>query len=255
MPFVSILLPYYKNEPYVFQTIKSVLRQTYQNFELIIIFDEYFKGHHPVYQKLKDLRKKDKRIKILLNKKNLGVSKSRNKGLLSSKGKYIAFIDSDDLWNKKKLKLQIDFMIKNKLKFCHTNYYVIDKYNHKIGKFFAPKELKYSQLIKSCDIGLSTVIIDRTIVKYCKFPNIKTKEDFVVWLRLAKKKIQIISLNRYLTYWRSTDNSLSSPIIQRLSDAFKVYRYFQEFNLFKTFYFTILLALKSVMKKINIYLR
>ena len=146
-------------------------------------------------------------------------------------------------------------MIKNKLKFCHTNYYVINKYNHKIGKFFAPKELNYNQLIKSCDIGLSTVIIERSIANYCKFPNIKTKEDFVVWLRLAKKNIPIISLNKYLTYWRSTENSLSSSIIQRLSDAFKVYRYFEKFNLFKTFYFTILLALRSVMKKINIYLR
>ena len=255
MPFVSIILPYYQNERYVFQSIKSILRQTYKNFELIIIFDEYFKNHHAVLKELEDLRKKDKRIKIILNKKNLGVSKSRNKGLFSSKGKYIAFIDSDDLWNKNKLKIQTDYMIKKKLKFCHTNYYVINKHNHRIGKFFAPKELDYSQLIKSCDIGLSTVMVERSIIKYCKFPNIKTKEDFVVWLGLAKKNIPIISLNRYLTYWRSTDSSLSTSIIQRLSDAFKVYRYFEKFNLFKTFYFTILLALRALMKKINIYLR
>ena len=131
MPFISILLPYYKKEKYIWKTIRSVLNQSFKNFELIIIFDEYFKKRHEVFEKLKGLKKKDDRIKIILNNKNLGVSASRNKGLQKAKGNYVAFIDSDDLWNKKKLEIQTRYMIKNNLKFCHTNYYVINKYGKK----------------------------------------------------------------------------------------------------------------------------
>ena len=201
------------------------------------------------------LKKKDKRIKIIRNKKNLGVARSRNRGLLQSKGKYIAFIDSDDLWHKKKLELQIQFMIRNRLKFCHTNYHVINELNKTIGRFKAPKKLIYKELIKSCDIGLSTVMIERSILKFCKFPKLKTKEDYVVWLNLSKKDISIISLNKNLTYWRSAKNSLSSSIIQRLTDSFKVYRYFEKFSILKTYYFIILLIMNSIVKKINIYLK
>ena len=101
MSLVSIVLPYYENEKYIFKTINSILNQTYKKFELIIIFDEYFKTQNKVYEKLIKLRKKNKKLKIILNKKNLGVSLSRNIGISRSKGKFIAFIDSDDIWNKK----------------------------------------------------------------------------------------------------------------------------------------------------------
>ena len=255
MPFVTILLPYYQKERYIFQAVETILKQSFRNFELIIIFDEYFRKNHQVYKKLNILRKKDKRVKIIRNKKNLGAGKSRNIGLLKSKGKYIAFIDSDDLWHKKKLEIQTKFMIKNKLKFCHTNYYVVNELNQRIGKFKAPKKLIYKELIKSCDIGLSTVMIERSILKLCQFPKLKTKEDFVVWLNLSKKNISIISLNKYLTCWRSTENSQSSSIMQRLVDSFKVYRYFEKFSILKTYYFIILLILNSITKKINIYLK
>ena len=254
MPFVSILLPYYKKESYVFQTIETILKQTFRNFELIIIFDEYFKKHHPIYEKLNNLKKKDKRIKIILNKKNLGVAKSRNRGLLLSKGKYIAFIDSDDLWHKRKLEIQIKFMIKNKLKFCHTNYHVINKFNQRIGIFNAPKNLSYSQLINSCDIGLSTVMIEKSIIDFVKFPLLKTKEDYVVWLSLAKKNIPILSLNKPLTYWRNTPNSLSSSMKQRTLDAFRVYYKYEKLNFIYSLFLVIKLIFKSIIKKLNIYL-
>ena len=253
MPLVSILLPYYNNEKYVFKTINSVLKQTYKKFELIIIFDEYFKIKNNVYNKLLQLKKKNKKIKIILNKKNLGVAISRNIGISKSKGKYIAFIDSDDLWNKKKLEIQVNFMKKNNLKFSHTNYNIINEKDKIIGKFNSPKKITYSKLINSCDIGTSTVMIDRSVIHLCKFPKLKTKEDFVVWLRLAKKNISITSIDKFLTYWRSTSGSLSSSIFQRLFDAFKVYNHYENFNIIKSIFLTINLSLYSLIKKIKIY--
>ena len=254
MPLVSILLPYDKNEAYVFKTINSVLKQTYKRFELIIIFDEYFKIRHNVYDQLLKLKKRNKKIKIILNKKNLGVAISRNIGLSKSRGKYIAFIDSDDLWDKKKLETQVNFMKKNNLKFSHTNYNIINEKDEIIGKFNSPKKLTYSKLINSCDIGTSTVMIDRSIIHLCKFPKLKTKEDFVVWLRFAKKKIPILSIDKFLTYWRSTSGSLSSSITQRFFDAFKVYNHYENFNITKSIFLTINLGLFSLIKKIKIYI-
>ena len=252
MSLVSILLPYYKKERYIGQTIKSILNQTYKNFELIIIFDEPFKKTHPIYEKIIKLKKKDKRIKLILNNKNLGVSKSRNKGIKLAKGKYIAFIDADDFWSKKKLSFQVNYMRRKKLLFTHTNYYIINENNKITGLFKAKKNLYYSDLINSCDIGLSTVIINRKILKFVKFPNIRTKEDYVVWLRLAKKNIELISIGVPFTFWRQTKDSLSSSFTQKLVDAYKVYHVYEKKNFLKSIFHIIILCSNFIVKKIKI---
>jgi teichuronic acid biosynthesis glycosyltransferase TuaG len=106
---VSIITPYYKKKKYIESAINSVLQQTYKNFELIIIYDDENKED---LNFLKKIIKKDKRIKIYINKKNLGAGRSRNKGIKLSKGSTIAFLDADDLWFHNKLQKQIFFMKK-----------------------------------------------------------------------------------------------------------------------------------------------
>ena len=102
MKLVSIIIPYYKKKSYIEQTLKSILKQKYKYFEILIIYDDNSKKDLPF---LKTLKKKDKRIKLFINKKNIGAGMSRNKGIKLSKGKYIAFIDADDLWHPQKLKI------------------------------------------------------------------------------------------------------------------------------------------------------
>ena len=121
---ISIIMPYYKKRQYVKEAITSVLKQTFKNFELLIIYDDEDKQD---IEFIKKIIFKDKRVKLIINNKNLGAGLSRNKGIKLAKGKLIAFIDCDDIWHIEKLKMQLKFMNDNKIKICHTYYKVINK--------------------------------------------------------------------------------------------------------------------------------
>ena len=105
-------------------------------------------------------------------------------------------------------------------------------------------------LLKSCDIGLSSVIVKKDILfNECLFPELKTKEDFVLWLQILKKKILIKSFNKNLMYWRKLNNSLSSSTFQKLKDGFRVYNIYMKFNFLKSIYFLICLSINFILKK------
>ena len=183
---------------------------------------------------------------MIINKKNIGAARSRNLGILKSKGQYICFIDSDDLWKKDKLKIQINFMKKNKCYLSHTNYKIMNKNEKIIGLMKSKKILKYRDLINSCDIGLSTVMIDAKLKSKIIFPNIKTKEDFVLWLKLSKN-YDFLGLQKYLVSWRKGKPSISY-IKQKFKDAFIVYSKYEKFNLLKSYLYVIILSFNFVKK-------
>ena len=243
---VSIIIPYYKKKEYILKTINSVLNQSYNNYEIIIIYDDENLSDLDYLEKL---FKSEKKIKIIKNSRTVGAGFSRNKGIENAIGEFIAFIDADDTWKKYKLEKQINFMKKKKLKFTHTPYEIIDKNDKVLGERISKNFDKVDDLIKSCDIGLSTVIIKKEIIDYqTTFPNLKTKEDFVLWLKILKKNILISYFNETLSSWRKLDNSLSSSITQKLIDAFKVYNYYMKFNFVKSLYYTICLSINYLKK-------
>ena len=247
MKFVSIIIPYYRKRNYIKETVLSVLKQTYKNFEVIIVYDDINKNDLKFILKLKEL---DPRIKIIINKKNFGAGVSRNIGIKKSKGYFIAFIDGDDLWKKNKLMKQITFMEKKKIKFSFTSYDIINTKNYFIESRDANKDLTYDDLIKSCDIGLSTVILSRKLIdQKIKFANLKTKEDYVLWL-LISKKIKLYSLNFRLTKWRRLENSLSSNTLQKLSDGFRVYNKYLRFNFIKSVFYVLILSCNYFLKRV-----
>lgn len=247
MDLVSIIIPYFKKKKYINKTIKSILNQTYKKFEIIIIYDDTSKKDLPY---LKKLIKINKRIKLIVNKKNLGAGFSRNIGIKNSKGTYIGFIDADDTWKKNKLKLQLEFMKKNNYYFSHTSYSICDKNNHIVQSRKARNFLSYKSLLKSCDIGLSTVIIKKSILrKNNRFPKIKTKEDFVFWIKILKNKVKLYGLDINLTCWRKLDNSLSSSVVQKIKDGFLVYHRYLKINFFKSIYYLFLLSINSIIKR------
>ena len=250
MSLISIIIPYFKKKEFIFNCINSILKQTYQNFEIIIINDEC---SHESKLVLEEIKNKDSRIRVIYNKKNLGAGLSRNVGIKKSKGDFLAFIDSDDEWNKNKLKSQVHFMKKKKLLFTHTNYFIINIKNKLIGKFKVRKYINYANLLNSCDIGLSTVMINSNIKNEIKFCNLKTKEDYVLWLKLSKK-YYLYGINKFYTKWRNLNSSISSSLYRKIIDAFFVYYYFEKFSLLKSIYLVINLSFYSISKKYNQYI-
>ena len=248
MDLISVIIPYYKKKEYIISSINSVLNQTYKNLEIIIIYDDLNKEDLNL---LKKIKKKDKRIKIYINKKNLGAGSSRNKGIQLSKGIFVAFLDSDDLWKKNKLKKQIFFMKKNGINASHTSYTIINSNNKIVGSRNA-KDMSYKLLLKSCDIGLSTVVLKKEIItSKIKFANIKTKEDYVLWLKITFNNNKIFALKDNLTKWRKLEDSLSSSRLQKIYDGYLVYRKYMNFNLLKSFGFLMLLSFNYFLKDIK----
>ncbi len=246
-PLVSIIVPFYENIELLKKAIKSVLNQKFKNYELIIIND---KKDILNINFLKKLKKKSKKIKIIYNSKNIGAGHSRNKGIKLSKGKYIAFLDSDDQWKKNKLFEQIKIMEKKKYLASHTSYKIVDLKNKSLSERTA-KNLDYFKLLKSCDIGLSTVVLSKKILNNFNdpFPSLKTKEDYVLWLKIAKKGLTFYGVNKTLTIWRNTPNSLSKSIYQKMKDALKVYMFYQKMNFIKSVYYTFVLSINYLLKK------
>jgi teichuronic acid biosynthesis glycosyltransferase TuaG len=247
MKLVSIIIPYYKKRRYIFRAVQSVLKQSYRKYEIIIVYNDKDKKD---LNYILNIKKKDKRIKVFEESSKKGAGYSRNIAIKKSKGDFIAFLDSDDEWKKNKLQIQLNFMQKNSCLISHTSYEIINYRNKVIGFRKAKKKLVYADLLKSCDIGLSTVMVNKKVLFNQKFPNIKTKEDYILWLKLTKKNIKILGINIYLTKWRKLTDALSSNNVQKIIDGFRVYNIHMKFGYFKSLIYLIRLSINSIIKKI-----
>ena len=142
-------------------------------------------------------------------------------------------------------------MKQKKIKISHTSYYIIN-YNNKIIGQRKAKDLSHKQLLKSCDIGLSTIILDKKLIKNnAKFASIKTKEDYVLWLQITQNEKKIYALSDNLTKWRKLDNSLSSSKFQKIKDGYLVYRKYMKFNQIKSIFYLGLLSVNFFLKQIK----
>lgn len=244
----SVIIPYFKKKFFFKETFQSILSQTYKNYEVFIIYDDEDKTD--LYF-IKKLIKNDKRFKLIINKKNLGAGESRNKGIKMAKGKYICFIDADDIWHKDKLKSQINFMRNKNALFSHCSYKIINNNNKVIGFRNAKNYDSFFELSKSCDIGLSSVIFEKKILKNnLKFPKIRTKEDFVLWLKILKNGVKIFAFKRKLVKWRKSKNSLSSSFLQKIKDGYKVYNHYLNYNFLKSSYYLLVLSFNYLKKSL-----
>lgn len=234
---VSIIMPSYNSEKYLLDSINSVKNQTYQNWELLII-DDCSKDNSVLI--IKEAMKQDKRIKLFENKKNEGVALTRNKGIMKSKGRFICFLDSDDLWNKDKLIKQIDFMKTRNYSFSYTNYEFTNSHgipNNKIVN--VPIKINYKQALKNTTIFTSTVMFDLNLLSKedIYMPNLRRGQDTATWWKVLKKVEYAYGLNEVLSYYRRTDNSLSSNKIVALKRTWNLYRKVERFGIITSSYY------------------
>lgn len=247
-PLVSIITPVYNAEEFLEETILSVLDQTYENWELILIDDC---SKHDSYKIIDKYLRKDKRIKYLKNKKNSGPAITRNNGINISKGKYIAFLDSDDLWYKDKLKNQINFMEKNNKNICHGNYEMISKNSSVLKKIITNKELTYKTLLKENQIKTSFLIINKEKINKIYFPNIR-HEDFAFFLDILKNNNEkSVRIDEVIGQYRVQEKSISSNKLKSALWTWKIYREHEKLNLLKSCYYFFNYALRGIRKYRN----
>ncbi len=219
---VSIITPSYNSVQFVSETIKSVLGQTYQDWELLIVDDCSKDNSVVTLQMFADI---DKRIKVFSLKQNVGAAAARNVALANAQGQYIAFLDSDDVWENTKLEKQLTFMKENQYAFTYSNYYVMLENGERTDNVIkAPYSLNYHQYLRNTIIGCLTVVIDRKIVGDFRMPLIKSSHDMALWLLIMKRGFKAYGLKEVLAGYRLVSTSNTSKKWRAAKDVWRVYR-------------------------------
>ena len=179
---VSIVMPSYNTEKYIVDSIDSVLKQTYTNWELIIVDDCSTDNTEKVVASYND-----ERIKFIKKEVNSGAGESRNIALREAKGKWIAFLDSDDTWLPEKLEKQIEFMLENDYKFTFTDYRI--RYNGEWLPYVytGPRVVNERKMKNYCYFSTITVMYDREYIGLIQIENVKKNNDYAMWLKIIKK--------------------------------------------------------------------
>lgn len=244
MEFVDIIIANYNSHKTLKKTITSVFAQTYKNWKLFIVDDN---SNNQTINLLKKY-KNNKKIKIFYLNKNMGAGYCRNLAIKNSTSKFISFLDSDDLWNKNKLKHQIDFMKKNNYKFTYTWYLAFKDKSKYLKKIKAPLKFNYNSFIKNTSIGTSTMIIERTLSNNINFINTKICEDYFYKCKLLKKNNFAHCLPLFLTKYRITKNSLQSNKLKNLYWIWQINKKYNNLNFIKNLISIFFISLNSLKK-------
>ncbi|MCM1438248.1 MAG: glycosyltransferase family 2 protein [Roseburia sp.] len=204
---VSIIMPNYNCEKYIGETLNSVMNQTYENWELLIVDDC---SDDNSLQVIGEFMKRDARIKLFVNEKGSGAAASRNRAIREAKGKWIAFLDSDDLWTEDKLEKQVKFMADNGYHFSCTDYEHIDENSNPLNvRVTGPKKVTRHKMFNYCYLGCLTVMYDAELTGLIQIPDTITKRnDYALWLKISKFAV-CYRLSGVYAYYRSRKGSLS----------------------------------------------
>ena len=203
-PLVSVIMPVYNSCDYLQKSISSVLMQTYKNLELIIIDDCSTDNSMDLINNIND-----KRIKIIKNKSNMGAAFSRNIGIENAKGKYIAFLDSDDYWNLTKIEKQVTFMQENNYHFSYTNYEMFDVISGMKKIVSGPRKVTKYKLNQTNWLGCLTVMYDLEYVGKTSIPLLKRRNDYAMWL-LVIESANCYLLDDVLAYYNHRPGTISN---------------------------------------------
>jgi glycosyltransferase involved in cell wall biosynthesis len=234
---VSIITPSYNCEKFISGTIHSVLDQTYKNWELLIVDDQSTDNSVRI---ITQFLKEDNRIQLFRQKVNSGVAICRNLAIEKSKGEFIAFLDSDDLWLPKKLSIQISFMIKNHYNFTYTSYFFIDDLNNTSLKTYGVrKKVSYENMLYSNRIGCLSVVLNQLNIGKIYMPDLRKRQDYACWLKILKTEKFAYGIEKPLAKYRIRKDSMSSNKFEMLKWNFKLFHKTLQFSFLKSCYFVI----------------
>ncbi|WP_046743503.1 glycosyltransferase family 2 protein [Kordia zhangzhouensis] len=236
-PLVSIITPTYNSAHFVSDTINSVIAQTYSHWELILVDDA---SSDTTVEILKKYATLDNRIKVHVLETNLGAAIARNTAIKKASGKYIAFLDADDLWKPEKLSKQIAFMQEKKVAISFSSYELMDEAGNSLQKIIkALPKVDYTKMLKSNYIGNLTGIYDAEKLGKVYMPNIRKRQDWALWLQLTQKVPFAYSIPEALAIYRVRQNSISSNKLNLLKYNYAIYRKALNFGTFKSIIYLI----------------
>ncbi|KEQ02225.1 glycosyltransferase family 2 protein [Pseudorhizobium pelagicum] len=231
---VSIIVPTYNSESFIYDSIASVLSQTYSDFELIIVDDDSSDDTISIIRSFDDPR-----IRLERNESNCGPAETRNTGLKLAIGRYIAFLDSDDLWAEDKLEKQIAFMKAKNVAFIYTRYVLIDEHGVRFGDSgpLSPS-VTYRSLLPHCIIRTSSVVYDSySTAGKIYFPPLRKRQDFGLFLRLLSVCHEAHLLDEELCSYRIRKNSVSSNKLKNIPYNWDLYRNVEKLSLASSVYY------------------
>lgn len=230
---VSIITPTYNCGKFIERTINSVLKQTYSNWEMIIVDDCSTDNTEKVVKKFKN----DKRIRYIKLKENSGAAVARTEAMKNAKGNFMAFLDSDDLWYEDKLEKQLKFMIDNNYNFTCTAYEQIDENDKELNKIIkTKKKANYNRILLDCPVGNSTVMYNVDELGKFEVPNIRKRNDDALWLQIIKKAKYIYGMDDILMKYRVRSNSISSNKLSLVKYHWQLYRDIEHLSIIRSIF-------------------
>lgn len=247
-PLVSVIMPCYNMERFIADTIQSVLRQTFTFWELCVVDDASTDGTAEI---IKSLQNQDNKIRFTSKPKHSGIADTRNQCIRMAQGRFLAFLDSDDVWHPEKLEKQLQFMTERNIGFSYSSYDCIDEAGNPLNKIVkSAGNLNYEAYLRNTIIGCSTVVLDKTIVGEVFVPDFRTSEDAATWLNILKKGNLAYAIDQPLTSYRIRQHSASSNKLKASSDLWRVYRQNEKLPLFKALAYFSCYAFNAVKKRL-----
>ncbi len=231
---VSIITPVYNSAKYLKETMDSVKAQSYEHWEMLLVDDCSEDGSADI---IKAYANQDDRIKYISLEINSGAAAARNRGLAESRGRYIAYLDADDIWLKDKLKKQIAFMKKNNAYFTCCDYDKIEDDGTLLKKVVhMPETITYNQLLRNTIIQTVGVIVDtkHVDVRLLNMPNVRRGQDSATWLKMLRNGVEFHGQNEVLALYRRVPQSLSSNKLNAIKRTWYLYRGVEKLGLAKS---------------------
>lgn len=244
---VSVIMPTYKCGRFIEESIKSVQAQTYQNWELIVVDDCSGDG---TIDKVLEIKKTDERISIYQNSSNSGAAVSRNTALRNAKGRWIAFLDSDDLWEPPKLEKQIKFMEEKGYAFSYHEYVEIDEQDNLLGVHVSGKEhVGKFDMFACCWPGCLSVMYDASKIGLIQIRDIKKNNDTAMWLKVIRKADCYLLPETLGKYRRRANSITPKPLWKRIWAHYPLFHVAEEMNPVSSTFWVMMNVFGNAIKK------